>query len=186
LLGLKYDYVTGYSSSATARLAVQRNETQYHDETLPAYRAVVEPQMVKTGEVTPLYYSDLVSPDGEIIVSPDVPELLPFTHYYRQIFGKAPSGIKYEALKAANMSSTNMVRLIMLPPNSPPEAITTLRQAIASLSQDSDFNADAMKTMRFDPRFELGEQGERLFQRISQTPPEIVNFIRQYIDQVNK
>ena len=186
LLGLKYDYVTGYSSSATARLAVQRNEAQYHDETLPAYRAAVEPQMVKTGEVTPLYYSDLVSPDGEIIVSPDVPELLPFTHYYRQIFGKAPSGIKYEALKAANMSSTNMVRLIMLPPNSPPEAITTLRQAIASLSKDSDFNADAMKTMRFHPRFELGEQGERLFQRISQTPPEIVNFIRQYIDQVNK
>lgn len=186
LLGLKYDYVTGYSSSATARLAVQRNEAQYHDETLPAYRAVVEPQMVKTGEVIPLYYSDLVSPDGEIIASPDVPELLPFTHYYRQIFGKAPSGIKYEALKAANMSSTNMVRLIMLPPNSPPETITTLRQAIASLSKDSDFNADAMKTMRFQPRFELGEQGERLFQRISQTSPEIVNFIRQYIDQINK
>src|ERR671910_3585265 len=95
LLGLKYDYVTGYSSSSTARLAVQRNEAQYHDETLPAYRAAVEPQMVKTGEVTALYYTDLVSPEGEIIVSPDVPEILPFTHYYRQVFGKPPSGIKY-------------------------------------------------------------------------------------------
>src|SRR5688572_32437055 len=117
LLGLKYDYVTGYSSSSTARLAVQRNEAHYHDETLPAYRAAVEPQMVKTGEVTALYYTDLVSPEGEIIVSADVPELLPFTHYYRQVFGKMPSGIKYEALKAANMSSTNMTRLIMLRPN---------------------------------------------------------------------
>ena len=38
LLGLQYDYVTGYSSSSTARLAVQRNEVQYHDETLPGYR----------------------------------------------------------------------------------------------------------------------------------------------------
>ena len=186
LLGLKYDYVTGYSSSSTARLAVQRNEAQYHDETLPAYRAAVEPQMVKTGEVTALYYTDLVSPDGEIIVSPDVPELLPFTHYYRQVFGKMPSGIKYEALKAANMSSTNMTRLIMLPPNSPAEAIATLRQAIVSLSKDSDFNAEAMKAMRFQPRFEVGEQGEQLFQKVSQTPPEIVTFIRQYIDQVNK
>jgi hypothetical protein len=167
-------------------LAVQRNEAQYHDETLPAYRATVEPQMVKTGEVTPLYYTDLVSPDGEVIVSPDVPELLPFTHYYRQVFGKMPSGIKYEALKAANMSSTNMTRLIMLPPNSPAEAIATLRQAIVSLSKDSDFNAEAMKAMRFQPRFEVGEQGERLFQKVSQTPAEIVSFIRQYIDQVNK
>jgi hypothetical protein len=100
--------------------------------------------------------------------------------------GKPPSGIKYEALKAANMSSTNMQRLILLPPNSSAEAVTTLRQAIVSLSKDADFNADAMKTMRFQPRFEVGEQGERLFQRVSQTPPEIVNFIRQYIEEVNK
>jgi tripartite-type tricarboxylate transporter receptor subunit TctC len=186
LLGLKYDYVTGYSSSSTARLAVQRNEAQYHDETLPAYRAAVEPQMVKTGEVTALYYTDLVSPDGEIIVSPDVPELLPFTHYYQKVFGKAPSGIKYEALKAANMSSTNMTRLILLPPGSPKEAIATLRQAVNALSKDSDFIGDAMKTMRFHPRFEVGEQGEKLFQRVAQTPPEVVTFIRQYIEQVNK
>jgi tripartite-type tricarboxylate transporter receptor subunit TctC len=186
LLGLKYDYVTGYSSSSTARLAVQRNEAQYHDETLPAYRAAVEPQMVKTGEVTALYYTDLVSPDGEILMSPDVPELLPFTHYYKKVFGKAPSGIKYDALKAANMSSTNMTRLILLPPGSPTEAIATLRQAVAALSKDSDFIGEAMKTMRFHPRFEVGEQGERLFQRVAQTPPEIVTFIRQYIEQVNK
>jgi hypothetical protein len=26
------------------------------------------------------------------------------------------------------------------------------------------------------------EQGERLFQKVSQTSPEIINFIRQYID----
>src|SRR4030095_16202985 len=35
ILGLKYDYVTGYNSSSDARLAVQRNEAQYRDETLP-------------------------------------------------------------------------------------------------------------------------------------------------------
>lgn len=186
LLGLKYDYVTGYSSSSTARLAVQRNEAQYHDETLPAYRAAVEPQMVKTGQVTALYYTDLVSQDGEIMVSPDVPEVMPFTHYYKKVFGKAPSGIKYEALKAANMSSTNMTRLILLPPGSPSEAVAILRQAVNALAKDSDFIGDAMKVMRFHPRFEVGEQGEKLFQRVAQTPPEIVTFIRQYIEQVNK
>jgi len=55
LLGLKYDYVTGYNNSSDARLAVQRNEAQYHDETLPSYRTQVEPQMVKTGMVMPVY-----------------------------------------------------------------------------------------------------------------------------------
>jgi tripartite-type tricarboxylate transporter receptor subunit TctC len=186
LLGLKYDYVTGYSSSSTARLAVQRNEAQYHDETLPSYRAAVEPQMVKTGEVTALYYTDLVSPDGEIMVSPDVPEVLPFTHYYRQVFGKMPSGIKYEALKAANMSSTNMTRMVLMPPKAPPETITILRQAFESLARDEDFLTEAVKTMRFQPRFEVGQAGELLFKRASQTSPEIINFLRQYIEQANK
>ena len=111
ILGLKYDYVTGYNNSSDARLAVQRAEAQYHDETLPSYRTQVEPQMVKTGMVVPIYYTDLVAPSGEILVSRDVPELQPFTFYYKEVFGKPPSGIKYEALKAANMSSTNMTRM---------------------------------------------------------------------------
>jgi tripartite-type tricarboxylate transporter receptor subunit TctC len=186
LLGLKYDYVTGYNSSSTARLAVQRNETQYHDETLPSYRAAVEPQMVKTGMVTALYYTDLVTPSGEVLVSRDVPELQPFTYYYREIFGKPPSGIKYEALKAANMSSTNMTRMVLMPPKAPPETITILRQAFESLARDQDFLEDATKTMRFQPRFEVGQSGEVLFKRASQTSPEIINFLRQYIEQANR
>ena len=142
--------------------------------------------MIKPGLVTALYYTDLVSFDGEIMVSPDVPEVMPFTHYYRQIFGKSPSGIKYDALKAANMSSTNMTRMIMLPPAAPGEAIAALRQGITGLSKDSDFIAEAQKTMRFHPRFEIGEQGERTFQRAAQISPEIVNFLQKYIADANK
>ena len=41
ILGVKYDYVTGYNSSNDARLALQRNEIQYHDENIPGYRGVV-------------------------------------------------------------------------------------------------------------------------------------------------
>ncbi|HUK42286.1 MAG TPA: hypothetical protein VLX11_14625 [Candidatus Acidoferrales bacterium] len=186
LLGLKYDYVTGYNNSSDARLAVQRNEAQYHDETLPSYRTQVEPQMVKTGMVTPIYYTDLIAPSGEVLVSRDVPELPPFTYYYKEIFGKLPSGIKYEALKAANMSSTNMTRMVLMPPKSPPEAIDILRKAFDSLSRDQDFLQEAMGTMRFQPRMEVGEAGERLFKQASQVSPEVVNFLRKYIEDANR
>jgi tripartite-type tricarboxylate transporter receptor subunit TctC len=186
ILGLKYDYVTGYNSSSTARLAVQRGEAHYHDETLPSFRAAVEPQMVKSGLVIPLYYTDLVSFDGEVMVSPDVPEVMPFTHFYRQMFGKSPSGLKYEALKAANMSSTNMTRMIVLPPAAPAEAIATLRQGFVGLAKDSDFIGEAQKTMRFHPRFEIGEQGEQIFQRAAQISPDIVDFLKKYIEDANK
>jgi tripartite-type tricarboxylate transporter receptor subunit TctC len=186
LLGLKYDYVTGYNNSSDARLAVLRNEAQYHDETLPAYRTQVEPNMVKPGMVIPLYYTDLVATSGEILVSRDVPELLPFSFYYKELFGKPPSGIKYEALKAANMSSTNMTRMVLMPPKAPAESIAILRKAFDGLARDQDFLQDAIATMRFQPRFEVGDAGEKLFKQASAVSPEVVNFLRKYIDEANR
>jgi hypothetical protein len=186
VLGAKYDYVTGYNSSNDARLAVQRNEIQYHDETIPGYRGAVEPQLVKTGIATPLYYYDLISPDGTMRSSPDFPELSSYTQVYTQIFGRPPSGIKYEALKAANLASQNLNRVALLAPGSPPDAVSTLRQAFASLSRDEEFIAEAKKVMKFHPRFETGEEGERLRDKVLTAPPQIVDFIRQFIDQAKK
>lgn len=186
ILGVKYDYVTGYNSSNDARLAVQRNEIQYHDENIPGYRGAVEPQLVKTGIVTPIYYHDVFSPDGVLRSSPDFPELSSFTQVYTQIFGKPPSGIKYEALKAANLASVNMNRVALLPPGSPPEAVSALRQAFVSLSRDEEFIAEAKKVMRFHPRFETGEEGERLRQKVLTASAEVVDFIQKFIEQARK
>lgn len=186
ILGLKYDYVTGYNSSNDARLAVQRNEIQYHDESIPGYRGVVEPQLVKTGMVTPLYYHDVIGTDGTMKKSPDYPELNSFTEVYTQIFGKAPAGIKYEALKAANMASQNLNRVALLPPGSPPAAIAAMRQAFAALSKDEDFIAEAKKIMRFHPRFETGEDGEKIRTKVLQAPNEVIEFVRQFVEQARK
>ena len=186
ILGVKYDYVTGYNSSNDARLAVQRNEIQYHDENIPGYRGVVEPQLVKTGIVTPLYYHDVIKPDGTMGKSPDYPELSSFTEVYTQIHGKAPTGIKYEVLKAANMASQNLSRVALLPPNSPKEAVLAVRQAFTALSKDEEFIAEAKKVMRFQPRFDVGEDGERLREKVLRAPPEVVDFVRKYIDEVRK
>ena len=186
ILGLKYDYVTGYNSSSDARLAVQRNEIQYHDESIPGYRGVVEPQLVKTGIVTPLYYHDVISPDGTMRKSPDYPELNSFTEVYTQVYGKPPSGIKYETLKAANLASQNMNRVALLPPGTPPAAVAALRQAFTELSKDEEFIAEAKKVMKFHPRFETGDDGERLRKKVTQVAPEIVDFVRQFIEQARK
>ena len=40
--------------------------------------------------------------------------------------------------------------------------------------------------MKFHPRFELGEEAEKLYQKVVQAPPEILDFLRQFIDQVKK
>jgi hypothetical protein len=61
-----------------------------------------------------------------------------------------------------------------------------LRQAFAGLSKDEEFIAEAMKVMRFHPRFEVGEDGEKLKQKVLTAPPEIIDFVRQFIEQARK
>jgi len=46
------------------------------------------------------------------------------------------------------------------------------------MSRDQDFLEDGITAMRFQPRFEVGEAGERLFQLASQTRPEVISFLR--------
>lgn len=73
-----------------------------------------------------------------------------------------------------------------MPPKVPAESIAILRKAFDSLSRDQDFLQDAIAVMRFQPRLEVGEAGERMFKVASQVRPEVVDFIRQYIDQANR
>jgi hypothetical protein len=61
-----------------------------------------------------------------------------------------------------------------------------LRKAFDALSRDQDFLQDATTVMRFQPRFEVGEAGERLFQLASQTRPEVISFLGEYIEQANR
>ncbi len=186
LLKVNYNYVTGYSSSSKARAAVQRNEVQYHDETLPAYRSIVEPTMVKTGIATALYYTDRVTPEGDVETSADVPELPSFTQLYKKLYGTAPSGIKYEALKVANISSGNLQRQMLVPPGTPEEAIAALRKGVEGVVEDPKFIADAKKTMKFVPVTAIGKKGEQLFRKVVDAPPEIIDFINKFIAEARK
>ena len=59
MLGVPYKYVTGYRSSPPARLALQRGEINMFSESPPSYRAVVEPQLVKTGQAIPVWWDEV-------------------------------------------------------------------------------------------------------------------------------
>lgn len=43
------------------------------------------------------------------------------------------------------------------------ESMAVLREAFNGLARDQDFLQDAIATMRFQPRFEVGDAGEKLY-----------------------
>ena len=181
LLGAKYSYVTGYVSNTDARLALQRNEIQYFVEGLPAYRAAIEPQLVKTGVVIPLYVNELIADDGELEANSDAPDLMPFSKLYQSIHNKTPSGRHWEALKVTYIAQA-MQRVVMMTPGTAPEIVATLRQAFAAMIKDPEYVAEFRKMTRSDPEYKVGISGEKIVQKLQDTPADVKAFIKKYTE----
>lgn len=182
MLGVPYQYVTGFRSSVNARLAVQRGEINLHSESTPGYFSVVAPSMVKTGMVVPLYYDPYY--DGVKFSVPPAMEgstVQPFQEFYRQIRGGAPSGPLWDAYRTNLAVDSAMLRTIAMPPGSPPAAQQALRTAIARLNNDKDYAAETMKAMQFVPYYETGADINARVRRALTVPPEIRTFVTNYM-----
>ncbi len=157
MLGVPYRYVTGYRSNTAARLALQRNEVNFFTETTPAYFSVVEPSMVKPGQVVPIYYDP--NYNGESFSAPKVMQgsaVLPFHEFYRKIKGTLPTGRLWDVYRTNLAVDSAMLRLIVMPPGSPKAAVDALRTAVARLNDDKDYAEEAMKIIQFVPQYETG------------------------------
>ena len=40
--------------------------------------------------------------------------------------------------------------------------------------------------MRFQPRFEVGEDGEKLREKVLRAPPEVIDFVRKFVEEARK
>jgi tripartite-type tricarboxylate transporter receptor subunit TctC len=182
MLGVPHKYVTGYRSSATARLALQRGEIHMHSETTPAYFSVVEPSLVKAGTVIPLYYDGLY--DGETFTVPEVmkAQSVPqFQDFYRSLKGTLPSGKLWDAYRTNLAVDSAMLRTVVMPPGAPQAAVDTLRTALARLNNDKEYAEEAMKSMQFVPHYETGADINTRVRRALSVPADVREFVLEYM-----
>lgn len=182
MLGVPYRHVTGYRSNSAARLALQRNEVSFFSESPPGYRSVVEPSMVKNGQVIPLYYDP--GYDGESLSMPKQVEglaILPFQELYRKIKGAKPSGQLWDVYLASLVINAAMQRLLVLPPRAPQGAVEALRKAVLRLNADPAFAEEANRAMSFVPNYEAGPETNARVRQGLNVRPEIRRFVADYI-----
>jgi hypothetical protein len=187
MLGVPYQYVTGYRSSAPARLAMQRGEINMFSESPPSYRAVVEPQMVKTGQAIPIWWdavdtSDPPKPQKQMegLTIPTFPLL------HKKIKGTLPSGRMWEAYRTLFDVNSTLQRLIVLAPGTPKAAYDALRMAIDGINNDKEFAAEAVKTIEFVPDYPTAPDMSNQVRAILVATPEMRAFINDYTRNVPK
>jgi hypothetical protein len=187
MLGVPYKYVTGYRSSSTSRLALQKGEINLTSESPPSYRSVVVPSLVNTGIAIPVFY-DAYYGGGAFEPSPQVDglDLLPFHELYRKIKGVPPSGLLWENYRAITASDGSMQRMIVLPPGTPPAAREALAAAVAAINADKEHAAEAMSTIGFVPDWQTGPDLAATVRRLLTVAPEVRSFLTDYMKAANK
>jgi tripartite-type tricarboxylate transporter receptor subunit TctC len=187
ILGVPHRYVTGYRSGQIARLALQRGEISFFAEPASAYRGAVEAQVVKTGTAIPVYFDPTYN--GETVSASrqaDGLGLMPFQDLYRKVKGAAPAGQLWDVYLACLALTSAMGRIVVLPPNTPPAAVTALQTAVAHLNNDKAFAEEATKAIGFAPDYETGPGINRQVRQTLAVRPEIRNFVLDYIKSANK
>jgi len=187
MLGVPYKYVTGFRSSAPARLAAQRGEINFFSESSPRYFAVVEPTMVKTGQAIPVFYDPIH--DGKTFAPfkpMDDQAVAGFPEFYRKLRGNLPSGPMWDAYRANLAIDSAMLRTLVLPPGVPGAAVEALRSAVARLNDDPEFAAEAQKSLQFVPHYVTGGDLNAQVRRTLVVKPEVRDFVSGYVKKPPK
>ena len=187
MLGIPYKYVTGYRSSPAARLALQRGEINFFSESPPSYRGIIEPTMVKTGQVIPVFYDP--GYDGGKFFVPDPVKglpILPFHELYQKIKGTMPAGQLWDIYRAIIGADGIIQRVIVMPPGAPQAAVAAVRTAIAQVNRDKTYAEEAEKAFGYVPLWEAGPDTPKAAQRALSIKPEARAFLLDYMKNVSK
>jgi tripartite-type tricarboxylate transporter receptor subunit TctC len=186
MLGVPYQYVTGYRSSPPARLALQRGEIHMFAESPPSYRSVVVPQLISTGIAIPVWYDEIADPPSpsrqlEGLTIPSFPQL-----YKKLKGGKMPSGQYWDAYRTLYEMNNALLRLIALPPGAPREAIAAITRAVEQLAHDGEFAAEARKIVEYIPEYETAPDLSDQVRKAMIVSPEMRAYINSYTRNVPK
>ncbi len=182
MLGLKYHYISNYPGSAEARLALERSEIQMFPESMPTYRASIEPNLVKPGTAIPVWYDPL--DDGEkFIQSPDADGIAArmYPDFLKEMKGALPTGDLWDAWRLINSVGTVFLRVLAMPPNTPHEAVAAIQAALVQMVDDPAYRSEAMTAIKFVPRYVVDDRTETLYRAMLSPEPRLKHFIHDYV-----
>jgi tripartite-type tricarboxylate transporter receptor subunit TctC len=180
-LGVKYKYVTGYTSNSTARLALQRGEINFFAESPAGYRSVVEPSLIAKGDAIPLYYDPAwngsrYSDPAQVRGLP----MKPYQEFFKDVKGREPSGKMWDIYRHVLAVNGAMQRMVVMPPKVPKEAIAAVREAVQALNQDKEFASEAEKALGYVPDYEAGPNVQQEVVRALSVPSEDKEWLANY------
>ena len=176
LLNLDFRQVYGYGSYGETRLALLRGEVNVTGGDAFNYVLVVEP-LEKKGDITILFQSGLLDSSGKVARHPMMPHLRTVEEAYRELFGKAPSGKTWDAIKGMIAVNT-LGKSIWAPPGVPEGRLSDLEEGFEKMIESPEFQADAVKVLGAETSAFVGKDAEPAVKQFFGLPDEVVQLYR--------
>lgn len=179
LLGFKIQkWVLGYDSSNDSRLAFLSGElnssggsTIDYNNSMPAY--------VKKGEAMPIFQSGIIDEDGEVVREPAAPDVPSPRELYKEIHGKEPSGMTWEACKFI-IGTRTYGKAMLLPPGTPEDIIRMYQEAAKKMIKDPTFLKYAAKLIPGAPHF-VGEKFAKVYPKGVKADSKVIDYVQDYL-----
>ena len=184
IAGIKYRYVFGYRGQSRTAAALRRNEIQSFTSFAPAYKQIVEDNIVKTGVgVAAWVHSDFDLKGNPIDKFTLIPGIKPFHVVYREKFGKLPSGPKWEAYKWISSLQYSFGVGVWAPPGTPPELVKILRETHRMAVEDPGHIPERMCKVGIDLNWAHPSEIPGRLANFRKISPQVVATIKSFIAQ---
>lgn len=139
VLGVDVRSVLGFTGRGPIRLAFERGETNVDFQFTPVYMTQVA-STVEDGSAVALMTGGSMDESGRMIArDPAVPDLPSVYEVYKDVFGKEPSGVEWDAYQAMSALTLAYGLTAYLHPDTPEEIITAFADAVSRINEDPEF-----------------------------------------------
>lgn len=183
MLGVKYDYVAGYSGGADINAAVMRNEVNAHVTPTANYLARIKANTIDTGVGLPLWYFPFFDDKGHVIEDSAMKAagVATFSDVYREIKHANPSGPLWEAIKWITASNERLTYLIVAPPKTPAPLLSILRSSFVKTAADPQFQTDEKKIDKSLAVFLSNSSAEPIVRSVTAADPKLLKLMSGYV-----
>ncbi len=185
LLEIKgYKAVCAYPGTSPIKAAMEREEVTFFvagAHHLLGAGAFVE--MYEKGQAVPVWQTGWIDSKGKVMHVPGVRGDPPtFRDVYKEVHGRYPSGVKWDAYRAVSIGLAMQIRVYVLPPGIHENRLAVLRQAMAKLTADPAFASDWKRIMgdELAPLAMSGKRAEQLKNDFVKVAPWH-EFLRDYV-----
>ena len=183
-LGVEYQYVTGFSGGADVFNAVRRGEVDIQVASLGLYRFSIEPTLVNEGLAVPLWHNPSADTAGNVAPLEVVSDIPSYMEFYEKVHGSPPSGRIYEMYKWILPRVNNIVYAALLPPETPEEWVSILRESFVKVTEDPEYKAEEQTMYGFSLPLIGAEEGTEILRSLYDVPEDVAAFLEAYIDEV--